>query len=40
VSAADLEMVEGISSVNSTLVELPEYLLKKQIGEAFADLFF
>ena len=38
--AADLEMVGGIRSVNHTLVELPEDLLEKQIGEAFADLLF
>jgi hypothetical protein len=29
VGAADLEVVEGLSSVNITLVELPEYLLEK-----------
>jgi len=40
VSAADLEMVSGICSVNITLVELPEDLLEKQVGEAFADLLF
>ena len=40
VSAADLEVVGGICSVNITLVELPEYLLEKQVGEAFADLLF
>lgn len=38
--AADLEEVDGISSVNITLVELPEYLLDKQVGEAFCDLLF
>ena len=39
-SAADLEMVDGISSIHVTLVELPEYLLEKQLGEAFCDLLF
>jgi len=38
--AADLEVVDGIGSVNVTLVELPEDLLKKQLGEAFCDLLF
>ena len=37
---ADLEVVDGIGSVNVTLVELPEDLLKKQLGEAFGDLLF
>ena len=40
VGAADLEMVAGLSRVNFTLVELTEYLLEKQVGEAFADLLF
>ena len=40
VGAADLEMVDGISSVNITVIELPEYLLEKQLGEAFCDLLF
>ena len=40
VSAADLEMVSGLCCVNITLVELPEDLLEKQVGEAFADLLF
>ena len=40
VGAADLEMVAGLSRVNLTLVELTEYLLEKQVGEAFADLLF
>ena len=40
VSAADLEVVSGICSVNITLVELPEDLLEKQVDEAFADLLF
>jgi len=40
VGAADLEVVDGIGSVNVTLVELPEDLLKKQLGEAFCDLLF
>ena len=39
-SAADLEMVGGICRVDLTLVELPEYLLEKKVGEAFADLLF
>ena len=38
--AADLEEVDGLSRVNITLVELPEYLLNKQVGKAFCDLFF
>ena len=38
--AADLEEVDGLSRVNIPLVELPEYLLDKQVGEAFGDLFF
>jgi len=40
VSAADLEVVGGICSVNLTLVELLEDLLEKQVGEAVGDLFF
>jgi|SRR5450432_1722108 len=40
VSAADLEMVSSLCSVNLTLVELPEDLLEKQVGEALADLLF
>lgn len=40
VSAADLEMESSLDSVNLTLVELPEDLLEKQVGEAFADLLF
>jgi hypothetical protein len=40
VGATDLEMVAGLSRVNFTLVELTEYLLEKQVGEAFADLLF
>ena len=40
VGAADLEMVDGISRVNITLVELPEYLLEKQVGEALGNLLF
>jgi hypothetical protein len=40
VGATDLEMVDGISSINLTLVKLTEYLLEKQVGEAFADLLF
>ena len=40
VSAADLQVVGGICSVNITLIELPEYLLEKQVGKAFADLHF
>ena len=39
-SAADLEKWGGICRVNLTLVELPEDLLEKQGGEAFADLLF
>jgi len=40
VSAADLEMVGGFSSVNITLIELLEYLLEIQVTETFADLLF
>jgi len=40
VSAADLEVVGGLCRVNITLVELPEDLLEKQVGEAFSDLLF
>lgn len=40
VGAADLEVVSGICSVNLTLVELPEDLLEKQVGKAFAELLF
>jgi hypothetical protein len=40
VGAADLEEADGISRINITLVELPEYLLDKQVVEAFCDLFF
>jgi len=40
VGATDLEVVGGIGRVNITLVELPEDLLEKQVGEAFADLLF
>ena len=38
VGAADLEVVGGISGVNMTLVELPENLLEKRVGQAFCDL--
>jgi hypothetical protein len=38
VGAADLEVVGGISGVNVTLVELPEDLLEKEVGQAFCDL--
>jgi hypothetical protein len=40
VSAADLEVQAGISGVNLTLVELPQYLLEKRVGQAFGDLLF
>jgi hypothetical protein len=40
VGAADLEVVGGIDCVNLTLVELPEYLLKKQMVQAACDLLF
>ncbi len=40
VSTADLEVMGGICSVDLTLVELPEYLLEKQVGKTFADLLF
>ena len=40
VGAADLEVVGGLCGVNITLVELPEDLLEKQVGEAFGDLLF
>jgi hypothetical protein len=35
---ADLEVVAGISDVNLTLVELPEDLLEKGVGQTFCDL--
>jgi hypothetical protein len=38
--AADLEVVGGIRGVNLTLVELPQDLLEKRIGQAFCDLLF
>jgi hypothetical protein len=38
--AADLEVVDGIRSVKVAVVELPEDLLEKQLGEAFGDLLF
>ena len=40
VGAADLEMVGGIRGVNQSVIELPEDLLEKQVGEAFCDLLF
>jgi hypothetical protein len=40
VGAADLEVVGGISGVNSPLIELTENLLEEQVGEAFCDLLF
>jgi len=40
VSATDLEVVDSLCRVNLTLVELPEDLLEKQVGEAFSDLLF
>ena len=40
VGAADLEVVGGISGINVTLVELPEYLLEKQVVQASCDLLF
>ena len=38
VGAADLEVISGICGVNPALVELPENLLKKRVGQAFGDL--
>jgi hypothetical protein len=40
VGTADLEVMGGINGVNMTLVELPEYLLKKQVVQAACDLLF
>jgi len=39
VGTADLEVAGGIRGVNMTLVELPEDLLEKRVGQAFCDLF-
>jgi hypothetical protein len=36
--AANLEVVGDIRSINLTLIELPEDLLKKRVGQAFGDL--
>ena len=40
VGTADLEVMGGICGVNLTLVELPEYLLEKQVVKAACDLIF
>ena len=40
VGTADLEVVGGIRGVNLTQIELLEYLLKKQLVQAFGDLLF
>ena len=37
---ADLEVVGGICGVHLTLIELSEYLLKKQVVQASCDLLF
>src|SRR5712691_8808837 len=37
VGTADLEEVAGIIGVNQSIVELPEDLLEKQVGEAFSQ---
>ena len=36
--AADLQVVGRIRGVNLTLIELPEDLLEKQVGQALGDL--
>ena len=36
--AADLEVKGGISGVNTTLVELPQDLLEKRVGQTLCDL--
>jgi hypothetical protein len=33
-------VVGGIRGVNRSVIELPEDLLEKQVGEAFGDLLF
>jgi hypothetical protein len=38
--SADLEVMGGIRGVNLTVIELPEDLLEKQVGQASCDLFF
>jgi hypothetical protein len=38
--AANLEVVGGIRSINLTLIELPEDLLKKRVGQALAICSF
>jgi len=40
VCAADPELAGGFGDVDQPSVELPEDLLKEQIGEAFSDLLF
>ena len=40
VGAADPELERGFGDVNQLIVELPEDLLKEQMGEAFGDLGF
>jgi hypothetical protein len=40
VGTADLEVVRGIGGINLTPVELPDYLLKKQMVQAPCDLLF
>jgi hypothetical protein len=38
--AADLEVVGGISGINSSLIELTEDLLEEEVGGAICDLLF
>jgi hypothetical protein len=40
VGAADLKQVGGLRGVHQSVIELPEDLLEKQVGEAFGDLLF
>jgi hypothetical protein len=40
VGAADPDLERGFGEVDQPIVELPEDLLKEQIGEAFGDLCF
>lgn len=40
VGAADPDLERGFGEVDQPIVELPENLLKEQIGEAFGDLRF
>ena len=40
VCAANPELERGFGDVDQPIVELPEDLLKEQVGEAFSDLLF